>query len=50
VTLTGHVSNYAEKVAAERATWRVKGVSAVAQEIEVRFPSEMKTADDEIAS
>jgi osmotically-inducible protein OsmY len=49
VTLTGHVSTYAEKVAAERATRRVKGVRAIAQEIEVRFPSEKKTADDEIA-
>ena len=33
VTLSGHVLTYLEKVAAERATWRVKGVSAIAQEI-----------------
>jgi osmotically-inducible protein OsmY len=49
VTLTGHVSNYSEKFAAERATQRVKGVRAIAQEIEVRYPSDKKTADDEIA-
>ncbi len=49
VTLTGHVGTYAEKVAAERAAQRVKGVHAIAQEIEVRFPDAKKTADDEIA-
>lgn len=49
VTLTGHVPTYAEKVAAERAARRVKGVKAIAQEIEVRYPSEAKTSDDEIA-
>ncbi len=49
VTLTGHVSSYAEKLAAERAARQVKGVRAIAQEIEVRFPSDKKTADDEIA-
>ena len=50
VTLTGHVESYREKFAAERAARRVKGVVAVAQEIEVRFPSDKKTADDEIAA
>jgi osmotically-inducible protein OsmY len=49
VTLTGHVFSYAEKLAAEQAARRVKGVRAVAQEIEVRYPSDKKTADDEIA-
>jgi osmotically-inducible protein OsmY len=49
VTLTGHVSSYAEKLTTERAARRVKGVRAIAQEIEVRYPSEKKTADDEIA-
>jgi osmotically-inducible protein OsmY len=49
VTLTGHVSSYAEKTVAEQATRRVKGVHAIAQEIEVRYPSDKKTADDEIA-
>ncbi|RXF69894.1 BON domain-containing protein [Hansschlegelia zhihuaiae] len=49
VTLSGHVGSYAEKVAAEQAVKRVKGVSAIAQEIEVRYPNDKKTADDEIA-
>jgi osmotically-inducible protein OsmY len=49
VTLTGHVSSYAERIAAERAVRRVKGVRAIAQEIEVRCPSDEKTSDDEIA-
>lgn len=49
VTLSGHVSSYAEKLAAEAATRRVKGVRAIAQEIEVRYPDERKTADDDIA-
>src|SRR5271165_3186381 len=49
VTLTGHVGSYAEKVAAERVVLHVKGVRAVAQEIEVRYPESEKTADDEIA-
>jgi len=43
------VSSYAEKLAAERAVRQVKGVRAIAQEIEVRYPSDKKTADDEIA-
>lgn len=49
VTLTGHVKTYAEKLAAEKAVKRVKGVRAVAQDIEVRHPGDKKTADDEIA-
>lgn len=49
VTLSGHVGSYAEKIAAEQAAKRVKGVKAIAQEIEVRYPSDKKTADDEIA-
>jgi osmotically-inducible protein OsmY len=49
VTLTGFVSSYVEKVAAEHAARRVKGVKAIAEEIEVRLPSDKKTADDEIA-
>ncbi len=49
VTLTGHVGSYIEKLAAERAARRVKGVLAIAEEIKVRFPEDKKTADDEIA-
>ncbi|AGK56339.1 hypothetical protein HYPDE_23263 [Hyphomicrobium denitrificans 1NES1] len=49
VTLSGHVRSYAEKVAAFQATRRVKGVRAIAQEIEVRYPGEAETSDEEIA-
>jgi len=49
VTLSGHVSSYFEKLAAEQAVRKIKGVRAIAQEIEVRYPSDKKTADDEIA-
>ncbi len=50
VTLNGHVKTYAAKFAAERAARRVRGVKAVAQEIDVRLPSDKKTKDDEIAA
>jgi osmotically-inducible protein OsmY len=49
VTLTGHVKNFAEKLAAVAAVRRVRGVRGIAEEIEVRFPNEKKTADDQIA-
>jgi len=49
VTLTGHVRSYAEKVSSLQAARRVKGVRAIAQEIEVRYPGEIKTSDEEIA-
>lgn len=49
VTLSGHVSTYAEKWAAERIAKRVKGVTAVANEVEVRLASESKHDDEEIA-
>ena len=48
-TLTGHVSSYSEKLAAEKAAQRVKGVRAIAQEIVVRYANDKKTADDQIA-
>lgn len=50
MTLTGHVENYAEKLAAETAARRVRGVKAVAEEIEVRLPFEMTRGDDEVAA
>jgi len=49
VTLSGSVSSYADKLAAERTVRRVFGVRAIAQEIEIRLPSDKKTGDDEIA-
>ena len=50
VTLSGHVATFAQKQAAEAATRRVKGVKAVAEEIEVHLPSEMTRSDEEIAA
>ncbi|BAP43393.1 BON domain-containing protein [Pseudomonas sp. 21LCFQ02] len=50
VRLTGHVKTYAEKIAAERAVKSVKGVKAVAQEIEVRVPGDLDLSDESIAS
>lgn len=50
VTLSGHVETFVEKAAAERAARRVRGVKAVAQEIEVRLKGDKQTADDEIAA
>jgi len=49
VSLSGHVGSYAEKLAAEKAVKRVKGVRAIAEAIKVRFASDKKTNDDEIA-
>ena len=48
-TLSGHVSSYTEKLAAERAVTRVKGVTAIAENIEIRYPAAKRTADDQIA-
>jgi osmotically-inducible protein OsmY len=50
VTLSGHVDSYAKKQAAETAARRVKGVKAVAEEIEVRLAFDTKRGDDEIAA
>ena len=49
VTLSGHVTDYVQKMAAERAAWRVKGVKGIAQKIEVRLSGDKKWNDDEIA-
>ena len=49
VTLTGWVDSYAKKLAAERAAHRVRGVKAVANEIEVLLPSSAERTDADIA-
>lgn len=49
VTLTGYVESFAEKRAAEAAAYRVKGVKAVAEEIEVRLTPNMTRTDAQIA-
>jgi osmotically-inducible protein OsmY len=48
VTLTGFIDSYAGKLAAERAAKRVRGVRAVANDIQVRL--RMARGDDEIAA
>lgn len=50
VTLSGHVETYRQKLAAETAVGRVKGVKGLAEEIEVRLPQHIKHGDDEIAA
>lgn len=49
VTLTGTVDSYAKKIAAEKAVKGVKGVRAVAEDIEVKYGTEYKKSDKEIA-
>ena len=50
VTLSGHVTTYWQKMAAERAAGRVKGVKALAQEMEVRLPLHIERDDAEISA
>lgn len=50
VTLTGYVGSFVEKRAAEAAASRVKGVKAVAEEIEVNLMPSMTRTDAEIAA
>lgn len=47
--LTGFVSSLAEKKAAERTVWHVRGVRGLVPEIEVRIPEAQRQTDDEIA-
>jgi osmotically-inducible protein OsmY len=49
VTLSGYVDSFYKKWAAERAAARVFGVKAVAEEIEVRLPGDLKRSDEDIA-
>ena len=49
VTLSGHVSSYAERWAAQDATQSVAGVKAVANEIQVKLPSDSERSDTEVA-
>ena len=49
VTLAGFVRSYAQKTQAERAAKRVAGVTAVANDIEVRLPVLDQRPDPEIA-
>jgi osmotically-inducible protein OsmY len=49
VTLTGTVDSYAKRWAAEEAALRVRGVKAVANDVEVRLVSTDKKTDEDIA-
>jgi osmotically-inducible protein OsmY len=49
VTLTGTVSNYGKKMAAQEAAHRVAGVLDVANDIEVKIPGGLARTDTEIA-
>lgn len=49
VTLSGIVHSFSQKDAAERATKRVRGVKAIAEELTVRLPRQRQNADAEIA-
>jgi osmotically-inducible protein OsmY len=49
VTLNGNVDSFAMKYAAVRATERVQGVRAIAEELKVVLPSASRRTDTEIA-
>jgi osmotically-inducible protein OsmY len=49
VTLTGNVSSFSERWAAEKAVKRVAGVLALANELQVKLPSAAKRDDTDIA-
>lgn len=49
VTLSGYVNSYSKKLAAENAAKRVKGVRAVAEDIEIRLGMDGRRNDTEIA-
>lgn len=50
VTLTDWAESYLKKWAAEEAAHRVRGVAAVANDIEVRPPSYLQRTDPELAA
>src|SRR5438270_190749 len=50
VALTGWVDSYAKKWAAEEAAHRVRGVLAVANDIEVRLPTAAERTDADVAA
>ena len=49
VTLTGHVGSYTERLAAEKAARKVRGVRGVVEEIKVRFAGEALPRDEDLA-
>ena len=49
VTLTGFVDSYLKKRAAEAAAMRVRGVKAVANELEIHLPGSAERTDEDLA-
>ncbi|MEZ5954192.1 MAG: BON domain-containing protein [Hyphomonas sp.] len=49
VAIYGHVTSFLERVLAEDAVRRVRGVRAIANEIDVNLPGDAHVNDDEIA-
>ena len=49
VTLSGQITSYAKKLAAEKAAKRIKEVKGIAEELVVKIPSHGKRTDSEIA-
>jgi osmotically-inducible protein OsmY len=49
VTLGGFATSYADKLTAERVAARIKGVRAIANEVEVRLPAASARPDPELA-
>ena len=49
VSIYGHVNSFLQKMSAEDATRRVRGVRAIANEIDVNLPGDAIVNDDEIA-
>jgi osmotically-inducible protein OsmY len=49
VTLTGHVGSYAQRMSAVKAAERIYGVTAVADELEVRLTGDSQRDDADIA-
>jgi len=50
ITLSGHVPTYGEKYGAEKAAKRIRGVRAVANELEVELATSGKRSDSDIAA
>jgi BON domain len=50
ITLTGHLDTYAEKHAVERAVQRVRGVQAIAVELDVKLDPGHRRSDADIAA
>lgn len=49
VTLAGFADSYADKLKAERIASKIRGVKAIANDIEIKLPSDSQRADPDIA-